>query len=196
MKFKIFFNNKITMPKTPEKRPGKTPNNTPRHTPGRQRPRSRRREGNNNNIDIVFPSENIRPKHIKSYDESDHRHYRDYREFVLPYYAPVYTYSYQSWMIRFHATIQDISLNYPMYPTMMDIEKMQNFILSLPNIIPCSSSLCKAYVANHIERNRDNLDAITGNRKYLHEFLRDFYMDLKQKFGHELYEDSYYHGIV
>lgn len=181
------------MPKTPGKRPEKTPENkTPRrqHTPNR--PRSRRREGN----DIVFPSEGVRPKYIKSCDEDNHRHYRDYRDFVLPYYAPVYTYSYESWMSRFQATIRDMSMNYPLYPTMMDIERTQNFILSLPDIIPCRSSLCKAYVNNHIERNRENLDAITGNRNYLHEFLRDFYMDLKQKFGHELYEDSYYHGIV
>ena len=173
------------------KPPGKTPN--PIHTPDR----SRRREDNNHRQhNIVFPSETVHPKHILSHDEDDHRHYRDYRDYVLPYYAPVYTYSYQSWMSRFQATIQDISINYPMYPTTMDIEKIQNFILSLPDIIPCQSSLCKAYVTNHIERNRDNMDAITGNRNYLQEFLRDFYMDLKQKFGHELYEDSYYHGIV
>jgi hypothetical protein len=181
------------MPKTPGKPPGKTPNNSPRRTPNRPRPRSRRHGENNN---IVFPSEAVRPKFIKSYDENDHRHYRDYRQFVLPYYQPVYTYSYESWMSRFQSTIQDVNINYPMYPTTMDMERMQNFILSLPDLIPCHSSLCKAYVTNHIERNRDNLDALTSNRNYLHEFLRDFYMDLKQKFGHELYEDSYYHGIV
>ena len=144
--------------------------------------------------DIVFPSEHIKSKHVKSHDD-DHHHYRDYRERVLPYHEPIYTYSYRSWMSRFHSTIQDISMNYPMYPTTLDIERMQNFILALPDIVPCHTSLCKSYIVNFVDRNKDNLNAITGNRNYLHEFLRDFFVDIKQKFGQELYEDFDYHGI-
>jgi len=188
------------MPKTPEKRPGRTPGNRPDRTPekrpdrtpGRSPGKSPGRKQHN----IVFPGYTIKSKYIRDYDDDYHRHYRDYRQFVLPTYEPVYRYSYQCWMYRFYAIIQDISLNYPAYPTTYDRENMERFLLSLPSIIPCRSSLCKAYVSNHIERNRENFDALTANRNYLQEFLRDFYMDLKQKFGHELYEDSCYHGIV
>ena len=66
---------------------------------------------------------------------------------------------------------------------------------TIPDIVPCHTSLCKSYIINFVGRNKDNLNSITGNRNYLHEFLRDFFVDIKQKFGQELYEDFDYHGI-
>jgi hypothetical protein len=79
---------------------------------------------------------------------------------------------------------------------MQNMETMQNFIRAIPQIIPCDTPLCRNYITTYIERANDNLDAITSNRNYLIDFLRDFYNDIKQKFGHELYEDTYYHGLM
>jgi len=145
--------------------------------------------------DIVFPSSNDVPhKHRKIHDE-DHHHYIRYKENVLPYHDPIVRYYQSNWMSRFYSTIQDIGANYPDYPTLQDINAMKNFILALPHIVPCHTTLCSAYITNHVDRNSDNLDAITGNKEVLYDFLRDFYSDIKQKFGNELYEDTYYHGI-
>ena len=74
------------------------------------------------------------------------------------------------------------------YSTIQDINAMKNFIMALPRIVPCHTT----HITNHVDRNRDNLDA---NKEVLYDFLRDFYFDIKQKFGNELYEDTYYHGI-
>jgi hypothetical protein len=161
--------------------------------------RSRNKKNKKNQHDIVFRSHEIPlpKKHCKSYDNCHHQHYMHYREDVLPYYEPITRYHRMSnsWMSRFYYTIQDIGANYPIYPTVQDIESMQHFITSLPNIVPCRTTLCSSYIANFIDRNTENLDAITSNRVILYDFLRDFYFDIKQKFGNELYEDSYYHGI-
>lgn len=143
--------------------------------------------------DIVFAPK-INPRHERRYDD-DHHHYREYQERILPYYAPICNHT-ENWMTRFYYTIQDISANYPVYPTLHHIEIMQNFIRALPNIIPCHTSLCKSYITNYIDSANDNLEAITSNRNYLIDFLRDFHNDIKQKFGHELYEDSLYHGLM
>ena len=142
----------------------------------------------------MFKAEDVHPKHIRNHDD-DHHHYIRYREEVLPYYYPINRYSYENWMNRFFYTIQDISVSYPDYPTTYDIQTMSNFILNLPNIVPCHTSLCKSYITTYIDRERDNLNAITNNKLYLQEFLRTFYYDIKQKFGNELYEDAHYHGI-
>ena len=150
----------------------------------------------NHQHNIVFKSQDVDVrKHHRDHDE-DHYHYRRYRDDVLPYHDPIMRYSYQTWMSRFLSTIQDINATYPIYPTTSEINSMKNFIIALPDIVPCHTSLCKSYITTYIERNRDNLDAITVNRNYLYEFLRDFYVDIKQKFGNELYEDYNYHGII
>lgn len=142
--------------------------------------------------DIVFAP--INPRHERRHDD-DHHHYHDYQHRVLPCHEPHY-YQNQNWMTRFYFTIQDISASYPVYPTLQHMETMQNFIMALPHIVPCHTSLCKSYITTYIERARDNLDAITSNRNYLIDFLRDFHNDIKQKFGHELYEDCLYHGLL
>ena len=159
--------------------------------------RSRNKKNNRNQHDIVFQSHEVPlpKKHHKSHDD-DHHHYNHYRQDILPYYEPITRYyRMNNWMSRFYYSIQDIGANYPIYPTIQDINSMKNFIAALPNIVPCRTSLCSSYIANFIERNTDNLDAITSNREFLYDFLRDFYFDIKQKFGNELYEDSHYHGV-
>lgn len=148
-----------------------------------------------NKNDITFKSQEVGRRYKKKYDD-DHTHYRNYRKNVIRYYEPVvYQFSYENWLSRFLYTIQDIGINYPDYPTTIDIAKMQKFILALPKLVPCNTSLCKSYITNYIDREKDNLDAITNNKKYLYDFLKDFYSDIKQKFGNELHDDGYYQGL-
>lgn len=134
--------------------------------------------------DKDYHTEDERNWHHRYWDADHHRYWP---KIIVP--VP---YAYQDWMTKFWNMINDISINYPEYPTLTDIQGMKNFILSLPTIIPCQTDLCNNYIKNFIDRNRDNLDAIVSNRSVLYGFLHDFYQDINQKFGSEILSNTKY----
>ena len=138
-----------------------------------------------------------RDKYYLPYWRRVHPFYDDYYSNYNRYYYPrLLNYTLSS---PFIATINSIVYSYPVYPTLYDIERMKLFILDLPNFVPCQTNLCKNYVQNYVNNNKDNLNSITSSKAMLIDFFNDFIRDVTNKFNTEIIatESNYrFNGII
>jgi len=131
------------------------------------------------------------------YWKRNHPYYDDYySNYNRNYYPKILNYTVYS---PFVTTINNIIYNYPVYPTLDDIQRMKIFILSLPSFVPCQTVLCKNYIQNYVNSNVNNLNSITSSKPMLNDFFNDFTRDITNKFNTEIIatENNYrFNGII
>lgn len=95
------------------------------------------------------------------------------------------------WGPRFWFTLHNGALNYPSLANPLCIERMKNFIIGIPIMLPCET--CKEHAISYIEKNKDYLDYICSSRDNLFKFFVDFhnYVNQRQKKPLMSYEDAY-----
>jgi len=95
------------------------------------------------------------------------------------------------WGPRFWFTLHNGALNYPSLANPLCIERMKNFILAIPIMIPCHT--CKDHALAYIETHKDYLDMICAERDKLFKFFVDFhnYVNKRQNKPEMSYDDAY-----
>lgn len=90
------------------------------------------------------------------------------------------------------------SISYPINPTPIVKEKMKNFIIGIPIMIPCKN--CQEHATSYIEKYYNNLDIICSSRDSLFKFFVDFHNAVNNRLNKPLvtYDDAYkmYSGKV
>jgi len=95
------------------------------------------------------------------------------------------------WGPPFWFTLHNGSLNYPSLANPLCIERMKNFIIGIPVMIPCET--CKEHATSYIETNKDYLDYICASRDKLFKFFVDFhnFVNIRLKKPEMSYDDAY-----
>lgn len=95
------------------------------------------------------------------------------------------------WGPHFWFILHNGALNYPSLANPLCIERMKNFIIGIPIMIPCET--CKEHATSYIEQNKDYLDYICSSRDKLFKFFVDFhnYVNIRQKKQEMSYDDAY-----
>lgn len=95
------------------------------------------------------------------------------------------------WGPPFWFTLHNGALNYPSLANPLCIERMKNFIIGIPVMIPCET--CKEHATAYIESNKDYLDYICASRDKLFKFFVDFhnYVNIRLKKPEMSYDDAY-----
>jgi hypothetical protein len=87
---------------------------------------------------------------------------------------------------------------YPIEASPICIEKMKNYIIGLPIMLPCPT--CRLHATNHIEKHKKNLDIVCSNRKNLFKFFVDFHNIVNRRYRKKemSVEDAYrlYNGDI
>ena len=89
------------------------------------------------------------------------------------------------WGPQLWFTLHNSSKHYPMYASPLYAERMKQFIISLPVIIPCES--CREHAMIYIDNYREQLDIICSGRESLFNFFVDFHNYVNQRKGKKLY---------
>lgn len=102
------------------------------------------------------------------------------------------------WGPSFWFTLHNGSNFYPQNPTVITKERMKNFIISLPVMLPCFK--CKDHATSFIESNLDKLDDIVSTRKKLFNFFVDFHNYVNKRYDKRIftYDEAYelYNGKI
>ena len=127
-----------------------------------------------------------RRRHHEHENDFEHEHKRvRWNDYDYPYtgirYYPYYEQPISS---PFWTTIQNVIINYPIYPSEIDKENMKRFISTLPIITPCYTDSCKAFIKDYV--NFINIDDIVLNRQSIGNFLEKFRIELNNRFPGEL----------
>ena len=95
------------------------------------------------------------------------------------------------WGPPFWFTLHNGALNYPSLANPLCIERMKNFIIGIPVMIPCET--CKEHATAYIESNKDFLDYICASRDKLFKFFVDFhnYVNIRLKKPVMSHDDAY-----
>jgi FAD-linked sulfhydryl oxidase len=95
------------------------------------------------------------------------------------------------WGPKFWFTLHNGALNYPSLANPLCIERMKNFIIGIPVMIPCLK--CQEHATSFIEKHKDYLDYICSKRDTLFKFFVDFHNQVNERQGKPLmsYEDAY-----
>jgi len=95
------------------------------------------------------------------------------------------------WGPPFWFTLHNGALNYPSLANPLYIERMKNFILGIPVMIPCHT--CKDHAISFIEYHKDQLDYICASRDKLFKFFVDFHnqVNVRYKKPEMSYSDAY-----
>jgi len=95
------------------------------------------------------------------------------------------------WGPRFWFTLHNGALNYPSLANPLCIERMKNFILAIPIMIPCHT--CKDHALAYIEINKDYFDMVCSGRDKLFKFFVDFHNFVNKRLNKPemSYEDAY-----
>ena len=88
-------------------------------------------------------------------------------------------------------TYHNGAANYPLNPPSLTKERMKNFILGIPVMIPCVK--CKEHSTAFIENHFDKLDEIVANRTNLFNFFVDFHNYVNKKYNKKIftYEEAW-----
>ena len=70
---------------------------------------------------------------------------------------------------------------YPIAATPIYIQKMKDFIIGLPVILPCEK--CKIHAIDYIEEYKDKLDDICSGREKLFKFFVDFHNSVNKRYN-------------
>lgn len=95
------------------------------------------------------------------------------------------------WGPHFWFILHNGALNYPSLANPLAIERMKNFILAIPIMIPCIS--CKDHATAYIEQQKDYLDYICNSRDTLFKFFVDFHNFVNKRHNKPemSYDDAY-----
>jgi hypothetical protein len=77
--------------------------------------------------------------------------------------------------------LHNSSYNYDEKASPLAIERMKNFILGLPIMIPCKN--CREHATAHIEKNIDNLEDVCSGRDSLFNFFVDFHNHVNKRYN-------------
>ena len=98
----------------------------------------------------------------------------------------------------FWFTLHASSMSYPVNPTPIIKEKMRNFIIAIPVILPCKN--CQEHATAYIEKHYNEIDTACSGRESLFKFFVDFHNEVNKKKDKPVmsYEDAYklYSGKV
>lgn len=83
------------------------------------------------------------------------------------------------------------ALGYPINPSPITIERMKNFILGIPIMIPCKN--CQEHATAFIESRYSELDKICSTRDSLFKFFVDFHnqVNIRKNKPQMSYEEAY-----
>jgi hypothetical protein len=76
-------------------------------------------------------------------------------------------------------TLHNGAARYPDNPSPIIKERMKNFILGIPAMVPCKK--CREDSTSYIERNKKDLDKIVSDKSHLFKFFVDFHNDVNKK---------------
>jgi len=98
----------------------------------------------------------------------------------------------------FWFTLHASSMSYSFNPTPIIKEKMRNFIIAIPVILPCKN--CQEHATAYIEKHYNEIDTACSSRDSLFKFFVDFHNEVNKKKDKPVmsYEDAYklYSGKV
>jgi len=77
--------------------------------------------------------------------------------------------------------LHNSSYNYDEKASPLAIERMKNFILGLPVMIPCKN--CREHATAHIEKNMDKLEDVCSGRDNLFNFFVDFHNHVNKRYN-------------
>ena len=89
------------------------------------------------------------------------------------------------WGPQLWFTLHNSAKHYPIYASPLYAERMKQFILALPVIIPCES--CREHAMDYIDGYRDQLDIICSCRESLFNFFVDFHNYVNERKGKKIY---------
>lgn len=89
------------------------------------------------------------------------------------------------WGPPFWFTLHNGANSYPVHASPLYIERMKNFILAIPIMLPCTT--CKEHATNFIEKNKDLLDFICSGRDTLCKFFIDFHNSVNARYNKKIY---------
>ena len=95
------------------------------------------------------------------------------------------------WGPPFWYTLHNGAFHYPKHASPLYSERMKNFILGLPIMVPCV--VCKEHATAFIEKHRNKLNDICSNRDDLFKFFVDFHNQVNKRYNKPIlsYEDAY-----
>jgi hypothetical protein len=95
------------------------------------------------------------------------------------------------WGPAFWFSLHNGAVHYPIKASRNHKERMKNFILAIPVMIPCVD--CKSHAANFLEMNKGKLDNICQGRDKLFNFFVDFHNVVNRRLGKKImsYEQAY-----
>jgi hypothetical protein len=95
------------------------------------------------------------------------------------------------WGPPFWYTLHNGAYHYPEHAGPLHIERMKNFILAIPIMVPCTT--CKEHATAFIDKHRPKLDNICAGKDTLFKFFVDFHNQVNKRYGKpELsYEEAY-----
>jgi hypothetical protein len=94
------------------------------------------------------------------------------------------------WGPPFWFTLHNGAAHYPVNASPLHIERMKNFIIGIPVMLPCS--VCQEHATAHIERNFGELEAVCSTRDSLFNFFVDFHNYVNRRYNKPImsYEDA------
>ena len=95
------------------------------------------------------------------------------------------------WGPSFWFILHNGAVRYPEKASPLWKERMRNFIISMPVMIPCEK--CADHAMAYIEANWKNLDNIVSGRKNLFNFFVDMHNMVNKRYGKPImsYEEAY-----
>lgn len=95
------------------------------------------------------------------------------------------------WGPKFWFTLHNGALYYPSLANPLFIERMKNFILGIPVMLPCIK--CREHATAYIESKKDQLDLICRGKDSLFKFFVDFHnqVNVRNNKPEMSYEDAY-----
>jgi hypothetical protein len=98
----------------------------------------------------------------------------------------------------FWFTLHASSMSYPLNPTPIVKDKMRNFIIAIPVLLPCKN--CQEHATAYIEKHYNEIDTFCSGRDSLFKFFVDFHNEVNKRKDKKImsYEDAYqlYSGKV
>lgn len=96
-----------------------------------------------------------------------------------------------SWGPPFWYTLHNGAYHYPEHASPLHAERMKNFIIGIPIMVPCVT--CKEHATAFIEKNRNKLNDICSSRDSLFKFFVDFHNKVNERYKKPVisYEEAY-----
>ena len=85
----------------------------------------------------------------------------------------------------FWFTLHNGANKYPENPNKIIHQKMKNFIIAVPVMLPCLK--CKDHAISYIESQLENLDKIVSSKNNLFNFFVDFHNDVNKRYGKKIF---------